>query len=367
MNKILKPGLFVLIFTSLLLGMAENNLLDSAIVEMHRLNYDNSLALIQQESKHDFAPIGRLVIQWHRQVGLHGKNFNSKKMMTLWQSVHALYKKKLKESPADFELNFAMALTLGFKSRIYASKKSAFFLLVNGLKSLKYLRRCQKIDRQHSGIQFVQGVFEYYISKYPTFIRYISTMFLSNSGNRQAGIEKINNCAQSEFFLRYEATYILAFIYLYVENDPMMALSNIEILINQFPENPTYHFMNVYALLQQGKIDDGLGAYQNYCSAINPQNPYYQAEFTQRKRFLRALLDTRQGKNKKALRNWLRLIQSYQMELDHLLAIAELETGHLYHQAGEKKKAILHYKKAIDLDNKTVAIDHAKDALKALE
>lgn len=305
----------------------QNQILDSAMQAMHDLNYDQSLEIFNQMEDNIYAPIGKLLVEWYQMMGLYGNEFNKKILSDKCTDLSEFYKEKLKNDSKNPDLNFCMALAIGFKSRIIISDKSTFFVMLNGVNSLKYLRRVDKYSIDNPDLKFCQGVFDYYTAEYPGILKSFARLLLNTSGDRSIGVNKIEAAAAGDGFLKYDANFMLAFIHLYIENKPEKAKSSIDFLTMNFPNNPNYHFLSTLYYIQMKNIKAAEYNFDIYMRSINPKNPYYKNEFNNRTDFLKAMIAVNKSDFITAEKYFKSFAEHYILELEHLRAIALLEEG----------------------------------------
>jgi len=349
-------------------AMAQNPLqdtmLDSAMSAMHNLEYDHSLSLFNQMEDNIYTPIGKLLVEWYQMLGLYGNDFNKKILTNKCVDLADLYKQKLENDPNNPDLNFCMALAIGFKSRVMISEKNSFFVMFNGMNSLKYLRRVDELSENNPDLEFCKGVFEYYISKYPGIVKYCANMFLETTGGRETGRQRLELAAQSDGFLKYDANFLLAFLYLYIENKPEKAADYVDLLVTEFPKNPNYHFLQTFCNLQLENIDTAEQNFENFKKSINPYNPYYKEEFINRTDFLLAMIAIKKMEYDEADKYFDVFTQGYKLELEHLMAVALLEKGKIQENKGNPQEAKKLYKSVIEIGNNTYPIRLAEERLK---
>ena len=341
----------------------QDSMLDSAMHAMHNLDYDHSLKILNQMDENIYAPMGKLLVEWYQMLGLYGNDFNKKILTNRCVDLAEYYKQKLEEDPENLDLNFCLALSIGFKSRIMISEKNSFFVMFNGVNSLKYLRRVDELSHANPDLEFCKGVFEYYISKYPGIVKYFANMFLETTGDREVGRQRMDLAAKSQAFLKYDANFLLAFLYLYIENKPEKAEEYIDLLIKEFPKNPNYHFLTTFCNLQLENISLAENNLLDYKNSINSENPYYRDEFINRTDFLTAMIAVKSEDYEKAEHYFNKFTKNYKLELEHLMAIALLEQGKIQKHYGNPKAARKLFKAVLEIGNNTYPIRLAEEYL----
>ncbi len=319
--------------------------------------------MVKSDSNNAYAPAALLLNEWYQMLGLYGNQFNKKILLEKCDSIINDYESKLENFPNDFDLNFCMALAVGFKSRVVISEKNSFFVMFNGVKALKYLRKCHELTPGDPDLEFCKGAFEYYIAEYPGIVKYFADKLLTNTGDKIIAKRRMHQAANSPGFLKYDANFMLAFLYLYIENQPQKALPYINLLVAEFPRNPNYHFLLTFAQLQLEEPAKAKAAFSDYQASINLDNPYYGEEFQNRKDFLLAFLALKEGDHEKANRFFNQFTGNYRLELEHLLAITYLEQGRIAARKGMKKTARDYFEKVLEIGNQTYPMARARQYL----
>ena len=368
--KYIIPFLFTIFSFTFLQAdsLLQSDLLDSALSKMHNMEYEESKEYFNKMAESDsnayYAPLGKLLVERYQLIGIYGNNFDKIELIKKLDKLTEYYQLRLDQDPNNVDLNFCMALTIGFKSRILLSERNSLYILFNGIQSIKYLRVCNKLSTNNADVEFSNGVFEYYISKYPGIIKYFSKILLDNSGNKEIGISKIHFAAISDGFLKYDANFALAFIYLFIENAPEKAILYIDLLVNKFPNNPNYQFLLTFANLQLNNLEIAKINFENFKKAKDKNQIYYLKEFENRTQFLKAMIAMKNQNYSLAEQFFGIFSNNYHLELEHLLTITNLEKGKILDLAGDRKKAISYYKAVLKINNKTYPINLAKQYLK---
>ncbi len=88
---------------------------------------------------------------------------------------------------------------------------------------------------------FSTGLYNYYIEAYPEkHPAYKPVAALFQDGDREAGLQQLEYCAKNAVFLKVEARFFLALLYLNYEQNLDKASELLAGLYRQFPQNPFY-------------------------------------------------------------------------------------------------------------------------------
>ena len=338
--------------------------MDSAICYIHNMEYIKSLEIFNKIIENDdhamFSHLGKLQVERMLLIESKGYNFDKEELFQKTNSVIKLLKTKLKQDPENFESNFCLSMAIGFKLRIVLGEKNSLYIIFNGLKAIKYIRISTKLPGNNPDAEFCRGVYEYYVAQYPAIIRYLSKSLLNNSGNIETAKKRMHQAADFGKYLKYDAWYTLAFMYLYVENNPKLALHYINSMISKFPDNPGYQFLYCFASIRLNNMEAVKDALMQYKSMLDNNNLYFEKFFRKRLMLLEGMLASQNKDYQQAIKHIDDFIKDYDLELEHLLAIAFLEKGKILDIMGDRIQAREQYKKVLKIDNRTYPVKLAR-------
>jgi len=354
----------LLLYLIILLNLHAQYRLASAQFFLNNSEYLKSCQLfqkiIEEDPKAMFAYLGKMQADRFCSIEKYGHEFDKSELINQSETAVAFFTKQLESDPDNPDLNFCAALAIGFRLRALLGEKSSFYIIYHGLKALKYIRNCDTLTDNYPDVEFCKGLFEYYISHYPAIIKSFSNLLLSNTGNRDTGISRMDYAAGTQCFLKYDANYTLAFLYLFIENKPQKAISYVDFLVQQFPKNSGYHFLATFTYLQLNDLEKARQGFDAYEKSLHQPNLFFEEEFLKRRVFLTGMFALKNNNPEKAALNFREFVRDYDLELEHLLAIAWLELGKLAMNEGEQKKARECFNRVIDIDNRTYPVELAK-------
>ena len=152
------------------------------------------------------------------------------------------------------EAYFFLAGAYGFKGRFYSDNKSWSKATNTGRLALKYLDRSREYSDISPEILFGDGLFNYYSvyikENYPL-LRPVMAFF--PKGDKELGIEQLEEVATNAFYTRVEAIYFLMRIKAFELNETFDALRMAEYIFNKYPNNPYFHRFYARMLYQAGQ------------------------------------------------------------------------------------------------------------------
>lgn len=148
----------------------------------------------------------------------------------------------------NIEAAFFLCAAYGFKGRYYSDNKNYVKAAWAGKSALNYLSDFKGKSSLSPEFLFGESLFNYYAEwlkeEYPL-LRPILGMF--PKGNKQLGLNQLQECARNSFYTRVEAQCYLMRIYYNEESNSTAAFPYAEYLAKNFPDNP--YFQRVYARL----------------------------------------------------------------------------------------------------------------------
>ena len=134
-----------------------------------------------------------------------------------------------KEVQSDFAADFELTGIAGLKQ-----------LMMEG-KLCQLSKRAADLDSTNVDVQLGFGIYNYYAAVIPDEYPMIKPLMLFfPSGDKEKGIEQLNNAAFNGKYAKYEAQYFLMTLYFTYENNAYKADEYAETLTKEFPDNPIF-------------------------------------------------------------------------------------------------------------------------------
>lgn len=161
----------------------------------------------------------------------------------------------IQENFNEIEGAFFLAAAYAFEGRLYSERREYRKAAIAGGRSLKYLGECRGHETYSPELLFGDALFNYYAEwireEYPL-LRPIMAFF--PKGDKEKGIEQLEEVARNAFYSRTEAQfYLMRILSSADEGDLMDALQVGEYLHQQYPKNPYFHRYYARLLYQSGR------------------------------------------------------------------------------------------------------------------
>ncbi len=167
---------------------------------------------------------------------------------------------RLAEKPAAHENEAEYILSdlcgRGFLLLFYSGNNLVMEVIPVASGMYKYLMRSFNYTSSCADLYYYTGVYNYYRDAYPKIYPvYKPLALLFPQGNMQTGLQHLHIAATHSIVMKAEAEILLAYIYIYFENDFNKALEYSMMLHRQFPDNTEFTSILLRNLLLLKRYD----------------------------------------------------------------------------------------------------------------
>jgi tetratricopeptide (TPR) repeat protein len=161
----------------------------------------------------------------------------------------------LKNDPENVDALFFKGGAIGFRGRLRSVRDSWLKAADDGREALPIVERAAKLDPDNLDVQLGFGIYNYYAAVIPEEYPMIKPlMIFFPSGNKEEGIRQLRNTAFNGKYAKYEARYFLMTIYYRYESNPYLAEEFARMLVEDFPDNPSFQRWLGRIYVRQGKM-----------------------------------------------------------------------------------------------------------------
>ena len=187
----------------------------------------------------------------------------------------------LNSDPNHMDALIVRSIINGQIARYYSNRYRWYRSFRHGRRALRDFFRIEEEHPHLPDIQFGLGMYRYFtafiVEEY-ALARTFSWML--PSGDRQDGLSRLTEAADSSIFVEPEATYFLGHIYLHFEDKPDKALGYLRDLYQRYPDNSFYRRLYVRSLYRLNLSDQALAAIHE--SLEHPMDPASHESLTMR-------------------------------------------------------------------------------------
>jgi tetratricopeptide (TPR) repeat protein len=154
---------------------------------------------------------------------------------------------------------------IGFRGRLRAYRESWIKAADDGREALPIVERASNLDPNNVDVQLGFGIYNYYASVIPAEYPLLKPlMIFFPSGDKELGIQQLNNTAERGKYARYEAIYFLMTLYYQYENNPYKAEEYAKILFGEFPDNPLFQRWRGRIAVKRGDLQLSSTIFKDY-------------------------------------------------------------------------------------------------------
>ena len=283
-------------------------------------------------------------------------------LATVLNKIQPIYHSLIDEYPNNFEYKLYLGSTLGMKARSSLGKKDWISVLIQSYKGFKIIEGVAEDQPNLIDAQLPIGIIGYYASISNAFIRMLINLYGLDT-SKESALNKITNAAVNSDWAWIEASGILSFIYLWIENEPEKALPFTTRLSTEFPDNFYFQILFLESLIRTSNYDEAAELIKrlnlSYLSLLPRQKEWYKPYFDYEKALLS--FHEKDYNQSKILSNL--AINNYAGELDIILGNLFLLNGKLNDIDGDRIAAVKNYKLCKNLDNFSFASKKSKEYL----
>ena len=281
---------------------------------------------------------------------------------TLEQSlnkIQPIYESLVKKYPNDPAYQLYLGSARGLRARSNLGKKEWLTLLIQAYQGFSIIEDVADKNPNLMDAQLPIGIVEYYAGISNIIIRWAVELFGLNA-SKLSGIAKISQAANHSEWAWIEASGILSFLYLWIENKPELALPITKKLVKQFPQNFYFNLLYLESLIrteQSTAAQDLIHILEMRRESLTRRqqdwyDPYLDYE--------KALFAFNRGDLELSLGLVNKTIMNYTGELDIVLGFAYLLKGKILDTKGDRRVARTFYQNCLDLDNFSYAVKEAE-------
>ena len=252
---------------------------------------------------------------------------------------------------------------LGLSARVALGKKQWIRTLIRSYKGFIIIKEVAQESPDIKDAQLPIGIVEYFAGISNPIINWAVRLY-DLDASTESGLHRMALAADEGHWAWIEAKAILSNLYLWVENDPILALEHAKDLAEKFPDNFYFNLLYLESLIRTNNISVSLVIINdmevNSSKLTRRQLEWYLPYLDYEK----ALLSFYQEDYSKALDQVDLTIEGYAAELDIILGNAYLLKGMCHDALDQRGKAKESYRNCLDLDNFSGSMKQAMNYLK---
>lgn len=180
----------------------------------------------------------------------------------------AISRDRLQEVPTDTNLVLLLSGLHGYRSLVAAGEKDYRIAIQDGMDGFSFTRQLLQLDSDDPRALIGKGLYYYMAGTVPGNLRWVANL-AGFTGNREEGLEMLEQSAASESYVSNDARMILAYLYK-KEEQWERALYHIRRLCEKYPSNTVFRFNYAEILEQSDRKSDAMEVYRE---VVNQRNP----------------------------------------------------------------------------------------------
>ena len=277
--------------------------------------------------------------------------------------IQPTYEKLISENPNNSEYKLYLGSTLGMRARVSLGRKEWLSVLNQAYRGFVIIEAVAENKPDLIDAQLPIGIIGYYASISNVFLRWLVKLYGLNTSKKEA-IYKIEYAAANSDWAWIEASGVLSFIYLWIEDKPEDALPITKKLSEEFPNNFYFNILYLESLIRNYRFNKAIDLIKNLDASFaflsDRQKKWYKPYFDYQK----ALISFLENDYDDSMVLTDLAIKDYSGELDVILGNLYLLKGKLHDIYGERGESVKYYKLCLKLDNLSYSPRQAKEYLK---
>ena len=276
--------------------------------------------------------------------------------------IESVYLDLTKKYPYNPTYKLYKGSAIGLKARVTLGRKQWLRTLSNAYKGFVIIEDVAKNDPQIVDALLPIGIIEYYAGISNSLLKYAIKIYGLNA-SRELGLQKMNLAADEGSWSWIEAKSILSNIYLWVEDEPILALDHSKDLAENFPNNFYFNLLYLESNIRTNNLDLSNAIIRDMDFKISSLSSMQRTWYEPYLMYEKALYSFYKKDYRASLSLVNEAINDYAAELDIVLANAFLLQGKCYDKLGKRREAKESYRMCIDLKNLSDAVSKSKNYL----
>ena len=276
--------------------------------------------------------------------------------------IDPIYEKLVADFPNNQGYKLYFGSSKGLRARSSLGKKEWISVLIQSYTGFKIIKEVANKNPEMVDAQLPIGIVEYYASISNPIIKFLVSIY-GLDASKYSALEKISNAAKYSDWAWIEASGVIAFIYLWIENDPGKAILFTNRLNLEFPNNYYYRIIHTESLIKNFRLDEAWNQIdlleKNFKNLTLKQRQWYGPYLDYEK----SLMLFYEKKYNKSFQLIEKAILNYNGELDMVLGNLFLLKGKILDIWKRHEEAKDFYKECIGLANFSYAISESKKYL----
>ncbi len=343
-----------------------DSLIQAGVYAFYNYEFDKSVSILDKARvEYPDHPGVHLIWAASRWVQSQAHNSTDESYATLENDlleIQPKYEQLISKYKYDPNYKLYQGSAIGLTARVSLGKKQWFKTLYRSYKGFSIIEDVANNSPEIIDAQLPIGIVNYFGGINNVFLKWTVKMY-GLEASKEIGLEKIAIAAESGQWSWIEAKAILCNLYLWVENEPLLALEHAKDLAEQFPNNYYFKLLYCESLIRNNNLRESKKILIQMDDMIITLTEKQKEWYIPYQNYEMALLNFYQGNYDKTLDLVKKTIKEYTGELDIILGNAYLLEGMANDKLDRRNKARESYNNCIKLENFSMAVELSKKYL----
>ena len=343
-----------------------DDLVKEGVHAFYNYEYDRALELLsrarQEHPDHPGVHFIWAAAAWTKSLAYDPVDTTHRVLEKVLADITPIYDVLVKKYPLDPYYRLYQGSTIGLTARVTLAQKRWLATLIRAYQGFVIIT---DVAEENPGLmdgRLPLGIVEYYSGLGNTPLQWAVTLYGLNAST-ESGLNQMTLAADNSDWAWVEANGILSFLYLWVEDDPVLAGKHSRKVVETFPNNYYYHIMLLEATIKIGQLDVAWQLIDHLTATAENLTPRQREWYLPYLEYEKALFMFKKQKYGLALSYVQDTINNYSGELDVILGFAYLLQGKIKDLTGDRAGAKTSYRACLDLDNFSSAMSSANQYL----
>ena len=343
-----------------------DDLVKEGAFAFYNYEYDRALEILsrarQEHPDHPGVHFIWAAASWSKSLAYDPVDTTHKVLEKVLADVIPNYDRLVKKYPYDPYYRLFQGSSIGLTARVTLAKKRWLATLLRAYRGFVIITDVTEKNPDMMDGRLPLGIVQYYSGMGNVVIQWAVSLYGLNAST-ESGLNQMILAADNSNWAWVEANGILSFLYLWVEDDPVLAGKHSRKLVETFPNNYYYHIMSLEAMIKIGRLDAAWELIEDLTSSAERLTPRQREWYLPYLEYEKALLMFEQKEYSLALFHVQDAINNYSGELDVILGFAYLLQGKIKDLKGDRAGAKSSYRSCLNLDNFSSAMFSASQYL----
>ena len=236
-----------------------DDLVKEGVHAFYNYEYDRALELLsrarQEHPDHPGVHFIWAAAAWTKSLAYDPVDTTHRVLEKVLADITPIYDALVKKYPLDPYYRLYQGSAIGLTARVTLAQKRWLTTLIRAYRGFVIITDVAEDNPGLMDGRLPVGIVEYYSGMGNTLLQWTVKLYGLNA-SMESGLNQMTLAADNSDWAWVEANGILSFLYLWVENDPVLAAKHSRKVVETFPNNYYYHIMLNKDVQFQGAIDN---------------------------------------------------------------------------------------------------------------